>query len=43
VIGASSSPDQLAGLNGKNGVLQAATYAQMHAPAFGGNYAAAGW
>jgi len=34
--------DQLAGLNGKAGVLQAATYVQMHAPAFGGNYAA-GW
>ena len=34
--------DQLAGLNGKAGVLQAPTYVQMHAPAFGGNYAG-GW
>jgi len=34
--------DQLAGLNGKDGLLQAATYVQMHAPAFGGNYAG-GW
>ena len=36
------SADQLAGLSGKDGLLKAATYAQMHAPAFGGDYAA-GW
>ena len=35
--------DQLAGLNGKNGVLQAVTYAQMHAPAFAATTRAAGW
>lgn len=34
--------DQLAGHNGTAGVLQPATYAQMHAPPFGGSYAA-GW
>ena len=34
--------DQLAGLNGRDGLLKAATYAAMHAPPFGGNYAF-GW
>lgn len=34
--------DQLAGLNGKDGVLRASTYVQMHTPAFGGSYAG-GW
>jgi CubicO group peptidase (beta-lactamase class C family) len=34
--------DQLRGLNGTDGVLKAATYAAMHAPPFGGDYAA-GW
>lgn len=34
--------DQLAGLEGHDGLLQATTYAQMHEPQFGGDYAS-GW
>ena len=34
--------DQLAGLEGRDGVLHASTYAEMHTPPFGGDYAC-GW